>query len=340
MIPLTLRSIHGLGGSYLVGLKANQMNLHRQCVCLNLFKKPDYEKVDDKKKQHGRLQQRTYRCYSLASCRLAPRWNPTGLATLICVKRTRQQTGVLSEETAYFVSNIEPATQAQADELFGAIRQHWCVEVVHYKRDVSLNEDDLRTSKIEVNRLMSSLRTFVINLLERMNLKNMVAHVFKSCSSLTICKITTMKTVILLLSIISNLSISTISFSQEIDEQLIRRLEDAEREAILKSDTMQLTKLMSKNIVVQNPENAIVGFRQIMDRIKGGKINYSVFERRIDNIAFMNGIAVVMGLETLTPQGDTKNVGKTVKRRFTNVWTKENDVWKLTARQATIVSIN
>lgn len=149
-----------------------------------------------------------------------------------------------------------------------------------------------------------------------------------------------MKTVILLLSIISNLSISTISFSQEIDEQLIRRLEDAEREAILKSDTMQLTKLMSKNIVVQNPENAIVGFRQIMDRIKGGKINYSVFERRIDNIAFMNGIAVVMGLETLTPQGDTKNVGKTVKRRFTNVWTKENDVWKLTARQATIVSIN
>jgi hypothetical protein len=176
MIPLTLRLIHGLGGSYLVGLKANQMNLHRQCVCLNLFKKPDYEKVDDKKRQHGRFEQRTYRCYSLASCTLAPRWDPAGLATLICVKRTRQQTGILSEETAYFVSNIEPATQAQADDLFGAIRQHWCVEVMHHKRDVTLGEDNLQTAKVGVSRLVGSLRTLVINLLERMNLKNTVAQ--------------------------------------------------------------------------------------------------------------------------------------------------------------------
>jgi ketosteroid isomerase-like protein len=97
---------------------------------------------------------------------------------------------------------------------------------------------------------------------------------------------------------------------------------------------------MSKQIVVQNPENAIVGFRQIMDRIKSGKIDYSAFERRIDNIAFVNSIAIVMGLETLIPQGNTKDAGKTVKRRFTNVWTKEKDGWKLTARQATVISVN
>lgn len=130
------------------------------------------------------------------------------------------------------------------------------------------------------------------------------------------------------------------SFPQQSEEALIRKLEDHEREAILKSDTTQLASLMSKKIGVQNPENAIVGFRQIIDRIKSGKINYSLFERRIDNITFSNGIAVVMGLETLIPQGATQNAGKTVQRRFTNVWTKENDSWKLTARQATIVSIN
>lgn len=131
------------------------------------------------------------------------------------------------------------------------------------------------------------------------------------------------------------------SFSQQQgDEALLRKLEDMEREAILKGDTTLLSELMSKKIVVQNPENAIVGFQQIMDRIKKGKINYSSFERRIDNIAFMNSIAVVMGLETLVPQADTKNAGKTVTRRFTNIWTKENGKWKLTARQATIISIN
>lgn len=176
MIPRTLRLIHGRGGSYVVGLKANQITLHRQNTCLNLFKKPDFEHVDAQKKRHGRLEGRTYRCYSLASSMLAPRWQPTGLATLMCVKRIRQQTGVLREETAYFVSNVKPTTQAQAEELFGAIRQHWCIEVMPHKRDVSLREDDLRTGKTEVSRLVSSLRTLVINLLEGMRLKNTVAQ--------------------------------------------------------------------------------------------------------------------------------------------------------------------
>ena len=144
----------------------------------------------------------------------------------------------------------------------------------------------------------------------------------------------------LLLAIAFNLSLSTQSFAQSSDEYLIRKLEGLERAAILKSDTVLLAKLLSKKIVVQNPENTIVGYRQIMDRIKNGKINYSVFERRIDHIAFMNGMAVVMGLETIIPQGETLHAGKTVQRRFTNVWTREHNEWKLSARQATIITIN
>ena len=100
------------------------------------------------------------------------------------------------------------------------------------------------------------------------------------------------------------------SFSQQQDDTIIRKLEDAEWQAILKSDTVQLSKLMSKKIVVQNPENAIVGFRQIMDRIKTGKINYTSFERRIDTVSFINGIAIVMGQETLVPQGAHHIPGK------------------------------
>ena len=140
--------------------------------------------------------------------------------------------------------------------------------------------------------------------------------------------------------LISNLALAINSFAQNSDEALIRKLEDTEREAILRGDTLQLYRLMSNKIVVHNPENTIVGLRTIMDRIKGGKINYSTFERRIENIAFVNGIAIVMGLETVIPQGNTKNASKTVKRRFTNIWTKETDGWKLTARQATIISID
>lgn len=96
---------------------------------------------------------------------------------------------------------------------------------------------------------------------------------------------------------------------------------------------------MSKNVVVQNPENSIIGFQQIITRIGQGKINYAYLDRKIENIAFVNGIAVVMGMETLMAQGETKNAGKTIQRRFTNVWAKENGAWRLSARQATIISI-
>lgn len=176
MIPLTLRSIHTQTGLYVVGLKANQANLYRQCMCQSLFHTADYEQVDVKKKQHGRTEQRTYQCYSLGSVALAPRWQTTGLATLIRVERTCQPGGVVSQEISYFVSNVKPASQAQATELFAAIRHHWRVEVMHHKRDVSLAEDSLRTSKAGVSRLLGSLRTLVINLLERMNVKNMAAQ--------------------------------------------------------------------------------------------------------------------------------------------------------------------
>jgi ketosteroid isomerase-like protein len=148
-----------------------------------------------------------------------------------------------------------------------------------------------------------------------------------------------MKRVPLILTIVLSLFLAVNSSAQQSDEDTILKLEEAERYAIEKRDTATLSSLMSRKIVVQNPENAVVGFRQIMNRIRNGKIHYSSFQRRIENIAFVNNIAIVMGQETLVAQGATKNAGRTITRRFTNIWTKENGAWKLTARQATITSI-
>lgn len=176
MIPTTLHSIHSANGVYLVGLKANQVNLYRQCICRSLFESANYEQVDAPKKHHGRTEQRTYRCYSVPILTLAPRWHTTGLATLIRVERHRQQAGVSSQEVSYFVSNSQPASQPQAAELFDAIRRHWCIEVMHHKRDVTLAEDDLQTGSAAVSRLLGSLRTLVVNLLEHLKVKNMTAQ--------------------------------------------------------------------------------------------------------------------------------------------------------------------
>ncbi len=149
-----------------------------------------------------------------------------------------------------------------------------------------------------------------------------------------------MKKIKFILLFIFHLLINNFSSAQQSHEAVIRRLENAEREAILKGDTTMLYQLMSSKIVVQNPENAIVGFSQIISRVKTGKINYASFERSIEKITFIGNTSIVMGKEVLVPQGSSQNAGKTITRRFTNIWMKEKDAWKLVARQATIVSIN
>ncbi len=102
--------------------------------------------------------------------------------------------------------------------------------------------------------------------------------------------------------------------AQQPEEIVLRDLENAEREAILIGDTLTLIKLMSPDIVVNNPENTIVRFDQILARIKKGAINYSSFERVIENIAFVENIGIVMGKETIIPRGTSLNAGKTALR--------------------------
>ena len=127
--------------------------------------------------------------------------------------------------------------------------------------------------------------------------------------------------------------------AQQSEEVVIRNIENAEREAVLRGDTTLLLKLLSPQVVVHNPENTIVTFKQITQRIKSGKIDYSSSERIIEKISFVENIAIVMGKEIVTPKGVTTNAGKTVTRSFTNIWMKDKNSWRLAARQATIISV-
>ena len=177
--PLTVNAINGAGGVYVIGLKSNQAHLYRHCFCQALIHQAVYERTDVAQRAHGRIDQRSYRCFTLVGSVLAPRWKNAGLKTLLIVKRSRQNLdgSLLSEDVSYFLSNRLPTTQAEADELFDAIRRHWRIEVMHYVRDVTLAEDAFRSGSQAVNRLMSSFRTLTVNLLKRKKVKNMVAQI-------------------------------------------------------------------------------------------------------------------------------------------------------------------
>ena len=46
-----------------------------------------------------------------------------------------------------------------------------------------------------------------------------------------------------------------------------------------------------------------------------------------------------MSKEITTPEKNTENAGKTVTRRYTNIWLKTKGIWLLTARQATNIVV-
>jgi ketosteroid isomerase-like protein len=128
-------------------------------------------------------------------------------------------------------------------------------------------------------------------------------------------------------------------FSQTHDEALIRKLDDSLREAFLKKDTIALLNLYAPGFVVNSPFNRVSTLQDILTNIRQGKDNRDLFERNIEKITFIENIAVVMGREILRPSPPAPNAGKTVTRRFTNIWMKNKSGWQMVARQSTIISV-
>jgi len=134
--------------------------------------------------------------------------------------------------------------------------------------------------------------------------------------------------------------IADFALAQDPREAEIRRLEQLERESVMKGDSMALfDKLWSPNMVVNTPANVVGTVQGTKAMFRSGGLNYLSFERTIEKVTFNDNIAIVMGGEVIKPQGKQVNAGKTVTRRFTNVWKYANNSWSIIARQATIIKV-
>lgn len=128
--------------------------------------------------------------------------------------------------------------------------------------------------------------------------------------------------------------------SQDTREIEIRRLENLERESVLKSDSLALYgKIWSNNMVVNTPANVVGTLDGTKAQLRAGNLTYLSFERDIEKISFIDNVAIVMGGERIKPQGKQMNAGKQVTRRFTHVWLYKNNSWSIIARQATIIKV-
>lgn len=78
-----------------------------------------------------------------------------------------------SDEIDYYISN---GAKIKGEDYFGAIRNHWTVEVSNHVRDVTFKEDDLKTKHKHVSKILAGLRTLAVKLLAIKKPKNRVAQ--------------------------------------------------------------------------------------------------------------------------------------------------------------------
>lgn len=136
------------------------------------------------------------------------------------------------------------------------------------------------------------------------------------------------------------IGISNIVLAQDPREAQIKRLENLERESLLKSDSAALFgKIWSPKMVIHTPANVVGTVEGTKQLFRSGALKYLSFERSIEKITFNDNLAIVMGGEVIKPQGSQPNAGKTVTRRFTHIWKQSNKKWSIIARQATIIKV-
>jgi ketosteroid isomerase-like protein len=149
---------------------------------------------------------------------------------------------------------------------------------------------------------------------------------------------------VVLLAIMVSVGAGAWAQSPSPEEATVRALDDQERIAALKRDTIALERLWSDQITVNAPNNkVVVGKRALLDAfVRTGIINFSTFERQIEFIRVDGDFALIMGLEALRPLSDAPSAGlvagQLTHRRFTNIWRKEAGTWRLYARHANVIA--
>jgi predicted transposase YbfD/YdcC len=172
--PETTAQIQGADGSYLIQVKENQPILLEQCRQLAEnagLRVAEHRSVDP---GHGRITLRQAQLFPMASVPLDPRWQDSGIRTLIVLHRETFNTATQKEsaDTSYYISSRAVGNANDGEELAVAVRRHWGVESGNWILDTTLNEDNVRVGDGNQAQIMGKLRSFAANILRWSGAKN------------------------------------------------------------------------------------------------------------------------------------------------------------------------
>jgi predicted transposase YbfD/YdcC len=175
LIPDTVKKIAGEQGIYVAGVKDNQPQLYEHLSNLRPHLSA-ISKRQEVEKGHGRIDKRTYQSYDIAQEYFDDRWTGANFRTLVEVERQSVQlnSGAESKEVSYYISNAI-VKDKEDQELFRAVRSHWHIEVNNHLRDVTFQEDHLKTKEPCISQIMACCRTLILNLLSKLHPDNIKA---------------------------------------------------------------------------------------------------------------------------------------------------------------------
>ncbi len=160
------------GGNYIWFARGNQPQLAED---IRLWFEPDpaplpgqgrlrrnFETVQEIRKGHGRLEERTLTVSSLLNDFLG--WPYLQQVFKLERRFTSTKTGKIQEQIVYGITSLSRDTIMPTD-LLKKICAYWGIENgLHYRRDTTLREDHTRMTKGNAGRVMACLNNFVIGL--------------------------------------------------------------------------------------------------------------------------------------------------------------------------------
>jgi predicted transposase YbfD/YdcC len=180
------------GGEYVCKVKDNQHQLYDDMRRLftDVPPNPDFEQTQTLDGTHGRIDKRTLTVSSLLQT--YSDWPHLAQVFQVVRRVTDPLTGVTSEETSYGVTSLQ-RTEVTPQRLLQIERAHWGIENgLHYRRDVTLQEDHSQVRLKRAPQVMAALNNFALSLFAWLGYENVPqarrhldAHVEKGVALLT-----------------------------------------------------------------------------------------------------------------------------------------------------------